>query len=104
MLVPTDMIGSNPYSSSKSTNIIGTGFIPEYTQCAKTIQEIYRIVLHSVFGGMNPIAVIFVELKFGLGSNHNGRNLHFDLLENARNFSFDMGVLEPFRIILGIFV
>ena len=47
---------------------------------------------------MNPIAIIFVdlELKFELGSNRNGRNLHFDLLENARNFPFDFGVLEPF--------
>ena len=73
----------------------------KYTVC-KTIQEIYRIVLHRIFGGMNPIALIFVdlELKFGLESNHNGRNLHFDLLENARNFPFDLGVLEPFFIIV----
>ena len=49
MLVPTDMIGSNPNSCSKSTNIIGTGFMPENTQFAKTIQEIYRIVLHTVY-------------------------------------------------------
>ena len=47
---------------------------------------------------MNPIAIIIVdlELKFELGSNHNGRNLHFDLLENARNFPFDLRVLELF--------
>ena len=49
MLVPTDMIGSNPNSSSKSTNIIRTGFMPENTQFAKTIQEMYRIVFKTVY-------------------------------------------------------
>ena len=97
MVVPTDMIESNSNSSSKSTNIIGTGFMPENTQCAKTIQEIYRIVLHTVYLEASTL-LLFVdfELNFDLGSNHNGRNLHFDLLENARNFPFDLGVLEPF--------